>query len=62
MGKVEWIDEGNHPYTGIFKGADSGYVIISSASPVDTKTPVMIPGMALKFLRDNVDSANVVAM
>ena len=62
VGKVEWIDLGNHPYTGIFKGGDSGYVRMSSAAPVDTKTPNMKPGMGVKFLRDGVDSANFVAM
>jgi len=53
---------GGHPYTGIFKGGDTGYVRMSSAAPVDTKTPNMKPGMGVKFLRDGVDSANFVAM
>ena len=35
---------------------------MSAAAPVDTKTPNMKPGMGLKFLRDSVDSANLVAM
>ena len=61
--KVSWLDLGGHPYTGIFNGgADYGYVRISSASPVDTKTPWSRPGMGVKFLRDGVDSANFVAM
>ena len=62
VGKVQWIDLGGHPYSGIFKGGDSGYVRMSSAAPVDTKTPNMKPGMGVKFLRDGVDSANFVAM
>ena len=62
VGKIEWIDLGGHPYTGIFRGGDSGYVRMSSATPVDTKTPNMKPGMGVKFLRDGVDSANFVAM
>ena len=62
VGKVEWVDLGNHPYTGIFKGGDSGYVRMSSATPVDKKTPNMKPGMGVKFLRDGVDSANFVSM
>jgi len=62
VGKIEWVDLGNHPYTGIFKGADTGYVRFSSAVPVDTTTKAMTPGMAVKFLRDGVDSANFVAM
>ena len=62
VGKIEWVDLGNHPYTGIFKGGDAGYVRMSSAAPVDTKTPNIKPGMGVKFLRDGVDSANFVAM
>ena len=62
VGKVHWISANEHGYTGIFKGADSGYVRMSSAAPVDTKTPNMKPGMGVKFLRDGVDSANFVAM
>ena len=62
VGKVEWVNLGNHPYTGIFKGGDVGYVRMSAAAPVDTKTPNMKPGMGVKFLRDGMDSANFVAM
>ena len=62
VGKVQWVDKGGHPYTGIFKGGDSGYVRMSSAAPVDTKTPNMKPGMGVKFLRDGADSANFVSM
>ena len=35
---------------------------MSTATPVDKKTPNIRPGMGLKFLRDSVDSANLVAM
>jgi len=62
VGKIEWVDMGGHPYTGIFKGGDTGYVRMSSATPVDTKNHAMKPGMGVKFLRDGVDSANFVAM
>ena len=62
VGKVQWVDVGGHPYTGIFKGGDTGYVRMSSAAPVDTKTPNLKPGMGVKFLRDGADSANFVAM
>lgn len=62
VGKVKWVSEGDHAYTGIFKGADYGYVRMSSATPVDTKTPNIRPGMGVKFLRDGIDSSNFVAM
>lgn len=62
VGKISWVSAGGHPYTGIFKGADAGYVRMSSAAPADTKTPNLKPGMGVKFLRDGEDSANFVAM
>jgi len=62
VAKIEWVNYGGHNYTGIFRGADTGYVRMSSAAPVDTKTPNMKPGMGVKFLRDGADSANFVAM
>jgi len=61
-GKIVWESLGSHPYTGMFTGADSGYIRMSVAKPVDTKTPNLAPGMGVKLLRDNVDSANFVAM
>jgi len=62
VGQIEWVNLGDHPYTGIFKGGDSGYVRFSVAAPVDIITPKLLPGMGVKFLRDGVDSANFVAM
>ena len=35
---------------------------MSSAAPVDSKSPNMKPGMGVKFLRDGTDSANFVSM
>lgn len=62
-GKVKFVSSGSHPYTGIFEGADHGIVRLSSAAEptADGKQP-LAPGLGLKFLRDNVDSANLVAM
>ncbi len=62
VSKIEWVSSGNHPYTGMFKGADTGYIRMSIAKPEDTKTPNLAPGMGVKLLRDGVDSANFVAM
>ena len=62
VGKIEWKSVGSHPYTGMFKGADTGYARLSVAKPVDTKTPNMAPGMGVKLLRDGHDSANFVCM
>jgi len=62
-GKVRFVSSGNHPFTGIFKGADHGIIRLSSAAEptADGKQP-LAPGMGLKFLRDGVDSANLVSM
>jgi len=60
--KIEWKDLGGHPYTGMFRGADSGYVRMSVANPENTVLPLIAPGMGVKLLRDGADSANFVAM
>lgn len=50
-------------FTGIFKGAEYGIVRLSSAAKpaIDGSQP-LTPGIALKFLRDGIDSANLVSM
>ena len=50
----------SHPFTGIFAGADSGVVRLSFAGEPDITIQHTTPAMAIKFLRDGVDSANVV--
>ena len=59
VGKVEWVDMGGHPYTGIFQGSREGITRLSLARE---PTPLLKPSMGLKFLRDGADSANLVAM
>ena len=63
VGKVRFVAESSSPYTGIFKGADLGLIRLSSAAAptADSKSP-LAPGMGLKFLRDGIDSANLVSM
>ena len=62
VGRMAWIDLGGHTYGGMFKGADTGFIRFSVATPVDREMGHMIPGIALKLLRDGQDSANIVAM
>lgn len=62
IGQVGWVSTGNHPYTGIFEGADKGYVRCSVAKEPSKRSDVFAPGIGVKFLRDGVDSANFVAM
>jgi hypothetical protein len=61
VGKVKFVSNGNHPFTGVWEGAQNGLVRLSSAAePSDTQP--LAPGLGLKFLRDGVDSADLVAM
>ena len=53
---------GRHPYTGIFQGASQGIARLSLAQEPSPPALTTAPGMGLKFLRDGVDSANLVAM
>ena len=67
IGKAIWFDLGGHEYTGIFQGADTGFVRLSTTFPVVAPEDLaegvrpMHSTMGLKFLRDGMDSANVVA-
>lgn len=59
---VKLTDSGKHPFTGLFKGADTGVVRMSVAAQPDIKVKNLTPGMGLKFLRDGIDSASLVSM
>lgn len=65
VGKVRWVDVEGHNYTGIFDGgSDTGYARLSSQFPVrveNENSEFMNPSIALKFLRDGVDSGNIMA-
>ena len=58
IGKVKFVRKGSEDYTGIFQGADYG--LLRFSNPVEaSKKQALIPSFGLKFLRDKVDSANV---
>jgi len=59
---VEFVSTGDHPYTGIFKGAQHGVIRLSMAAEPDPAVLNTTPGIGLKFLRDGIDSSNLVAM
>ena len=59
---VKLTNIGQHPFTGIFEGADHGVVRMSVAEQPDTTYLNLKPGIGLKFLRDGIDSASLVAM
>ena len=64
--RVVWRSrDGRHPYTGIFKGANHGIVRLSYIAQPNPLKPVGFnprPSMGLKFLRDGMDAASLVAM
>uniref|UniRef100_A0A7S3MTX1 Uncharacterized protein n=1 Tax=Strombidium inclinatum TaxID=197538 RepID=A0A7S3MTX1_9SPIT len=61
VGKVKFVAEPDSPYSGVFQGADYGLIRLTAAAEPSKKQP-LAPGIALKILRDGVDSANVVAL
>jgi len=62
VGRVEWRNLGGHNYTGIFQGAQHGIIRPSLAMEPNEEKLKTVPGFGLKFLRDGIDSANLVAM
>jgi len=60
-GKVNFVSNGNHEFTGMLTGGFWGIVRFSSAAEPSANQP-LAPGMGLKFLRNGMDSANLVAM
>jgi hypothetical protein len=59
---VQLTSTENHPFTGVFQGADHGIIRLSFAAEPNAKKKNTTPGMGLKFLRDGMDSVNLVAM
>lgn len=62
VASVKLTNSKTHPFTGLFKKAEYGIVRLSFASKPDPKVKSTTPGMGLKFLRDGMDSASLVAM
>ena len=68
MARIEWESTGDHEYTGLFTGADTGFIRLSAAVLVITPDeaadnpgkPSLVPSLAVKLLRDGVDSGNTV--
>lgn len=63
VGIVNWESNGKHNYTGLFKGATSGFARLSLAgAPALGSSPHMVPGIGLKFFRNRMSSTNMMAM
>lgn len=61
VGKVKFVSNRNHTYSGLLRGADHALIRLSSAAQPSPTQP-LVPGMALKFLIDGRESANILAM
>ena len=66
---VKFVPTSNNKYTGVLAGADHGIIRLSTASKADqTKTTAegadanFVPAFGLKLLRNNVPSANLMAL
>eukprot|EP00746_Dinoflagellata_sp_MGD_P020368 gnl/MRDRNA2_/MRDRNA2_147454_c0_seq1.p1 gnl/MRDRNA2_/MRDRNA2_147454_c0~~gnl/MRDRNA2_/MRDRNA2_147454_c0_seq1.p1 ORF type:complete len:432 (-),score=64.80 gnl/MRDRNA2_/MRDRNA2_147454_c0_seq1:186-1388(-) len=57
---ISFKSSGDHKYTGLFTGADYGFIRLSSANCPSSSG--FTPGAAVKLLRDGMPSANFVAM
>ena len=60
--KIEFIAHPDSPYTGIFRGAKEGIVRISDTVKTVPHKEKTIPGHGVKFYRDGMSSANILAM
>lgn len=60
--RVAYESVGDHPYTGIFKGARYGIMRISEVNRTVPEVARTSPGFGLKFLRNGYPSANGLAM
>ena len=60
--RVSYESVGDHPYTGIFKGADFGVMRITDVTRTNPDVPFTSPGFGIKWLRTGHRSANGVTM
>ena len=59
MAKVSWEDLGNHDYTGLYEGgSDFGLIRLSEANYFLPEASGLTPALAIKFLRDGMESVN----
>jgi len=62
MATFEWVDLGNHTYTGIYDGgATNGIIRLSEGNNIFPESSGLTPTMALKFLIDGEPSTNILA-
>lgn len=61
VGEIQFVSNGNHPFTGLYKGCDSALIRFSSGLPFqrDNKGKPLDPSAAVKCLRNDIDSGNL---
>ena len=60
---VSWEDLGGHNFTGIYEGgSDLGLLRLSEANFLLPESTGLTPSLAMKFLRDGMESANQLAI
>jgi len=62
VASVKFDTNNSHPFTGIFSSGDFGIIRMSCAAQPDPESQPLAPGIALKFLRDGMESSSLVAM
>jgi hypothetical protein len=60
--KISWIPHPDQPYTGIYRGAEHGIMRISDTTKTVPHIAKTAPGFGIKFPRDGMYSANILAM
>ena len=70
VGKIEWEDKGNHPYTGLYDSQSGlyseedplqGIIRLSEGNFLTENAIGLTPSLAIKFFRDGMRSVNPLA-
>lgn len=62
VAQVSWEDVGGHPYTGVYNGGSSNAIIrMSESNFLLDEAPGLTPSLAIKVLRDGMESVNQLA-
>ena len=61
VARVSWEDLGGHPYTGLYQGSEMGLIRLSEGNFILPEAPGLTPTLAIKFLRDGMESVNHLA-
>ena len=61
--KARWVSTNDHEYTGMYDAGNSHVLVrFSETTNLNAASGGLLPSVAIKLLRDNVKSTNIVAM